>query len=161
MAIQTPRVFALKQPAAAIAKDFVCYTGWRPSMIIAFSGELGMWMKVDGLSEHADDKVLILPDGSGNADIDAGDFCTLLDYGFRLEGNTTWIRANDLQLVLIAFPPGVDGPFAANLGDDNIRTLANDAFGIRDPRDKGDAVTGPFAPTPQDEDPLYWIRREA
>ena len=147
-AIQTPRVFVLTQPATAIARDFVVKTGWRPSMIRAFVGELGSWVKVDKFTTHAGEEVLTQPDGSGSADVDTDNVCTILDDGFRLEASTTWVRVNNITMIILAFPPGVDGPFEVGLGDTDIQAYMSD-FGAGTQYD----------PTPQDENEFYWIQR--
>ena len=147
--MQTSRVFTLTQPAAAVAKDIYLHCGWRPAMVISFSGH-GILVQADGSSSV---NTLALPfvgasaDGSSSLEANA---IEITDDGFKLGSNASFVRVNIAEFYIIAVPPGTVGPFTATLDDEKIGTY-------REPYGSGTQ----FDATPQDSPDYDWISKEA
>ena len=101
-------LLTIRQPATAVTKEIAVNCGARPQRVEGYTFTTGRWWKQAGTAD--DYTVATLPGGSGAAST-ATNVCRLTNYGFRLGGDTTWVRKNSGVIVVAAFmgvmEPGV------------------------------------------------------
>ena len=103
-ALSQVEAFYLDQPATAVAKNLDVNLGFRPAAVwvINYKAAGAMAIAVDGLEAAATEGGLRFGTNAAMAEV-GNDGIYFTDNGIQLRGDTTLIRDNNANIVIIAF----------------------------------------------------------